>query len=349
MYERFGKPVTPMLSLGKGMFDPAAQDALVAETRSLVSLYRSQPLRAGCKICATPFGALTFRRHDIDYFLCAQCGHLNGAHMDTEAYYRAQFVDKAGELVAAHYSSADRDEYARRVDVIYRPKAAFLREVVAELGENLANLSVGELGAGSGYFLSALAKEGCQNAFGYELASSQVAFGNKMLGADRIQGCDIEDLPELAANVDADVVALIFVLEHLVDPKALMKALRCNTRVRYTLVAVPAHSPTTYLQMAFPEVFERNLSAHTHMFSANSLDLLMSAAGMAPCGRWWFGADMLDLFRSIRTTLAHQRQPTAIEDWDRMILPLVDSLQRVMDEGRFSSEIHAVYRKTGTA
>jgi hypothetical protein len=60
---------------------------------------------------------------------------------------------------------------------------------------------------------------------------------------------------------------------------------------------------------------------------------------------WWFGADMVDLHRSVAVHLA--RSPDlapAAELWHEMILSALDALQLGIDRAKLSSEVHLVLR-----
>jgi hypothetical protein len=341
---RFGKPSGPLLSLDRSFFDPAKQDRMMADREHLRTLYRQQPPRTECKNCASILGGPLFVKKHVEYLLCSNCGHLNGRHQDTEEFYRSYFSDEGGAVVAAHYSAADRASYKDRVTAIYRPKVDFLKEVINANGADANTLSYLDIGAGGGHFVGALLDGGVVGeAIGYEASRLLVDEGNAMLGGEYLKQIEIPGLPELLSKTKASVACLIFTLEHLLEPRRALEALCRSSSVQYVLIAVPVHSPSSYLELVFPTVFERHLFGHTHLYTEQSLRWLCDAVGLDPIGEWWFGADAVDLFRSCRTRIYQMEQPAeAIKDWEAMMLPMIDGFQQVIDRHKISSEVHFV-------
>jgi hypothetical protein len=338
---RYGKPSAPFLELRRNFFDPLEQDALIEESARLYDLYRSQPPRTVCKNCGAPMGPVTFIKQDISYHTCPQCTHLNGYYDDTERFYRALFSDAGGEVVASHYSAPDRAAFDQRVEAVYRPKLDFICDVLEADGVDPATLSFADIGTGLGHFVKAMLDRGITGAKGYEPARLLVDQGNALLGSDHLEELRIPDLDALIPKLDANVVTLIFVLEHLLDPRSTLEALARNPNMQYVLIAVPVHSPSCYFEMMFPSVYERHLSGHTHLYTDCSLRWLCDQVGLDVLGAWWFGADAMDLFRSVRTRMHQLGQPeAALHDWEKMIAPLIDGIQETMDCHMVTSEVH---------
>jgi len=266
-----GKPSAPMLTLGLDFFDPHKQDACLQENKRIYELYRRQPLRTACKNCGLAIAPATFIKYDISYHLCENCGHLSGAYEDTAEYYKALFTDNGGDFIARQYSAEDRQQYDCRVAEVYAPKVDFLHECLQRHGASVDDLSYADIGAGSGYLVSALLNAGCTRVRGYEASTRQVAFGNMMLGRKCLEPLDITGLEQMAADIDAHVVTLVFVLEHLLHPYRILESLSKNPAVRYILLAVPVHSLACYIELMFPSVFQRQLFTHTHLYSDKSL------------------------------------------------------------------------------
>lgn len=61
-------------------------------------------------------------------------------------------------------------------------------------------------------------------------------------------------------------------------------------------------------------------------------------------GEWWFGADMMDLFRHLAVGLGAKDQDEAAEAMRKMYLPMMDDLQGVLDKSRMASEVHMVFK-----
>lgn len=341
---RYGKPSGNIIDLRRRFWDPVGQDEAHRENLEIVALYRQQPLRTACKNCAAAQGAPTFRKQEIDYFLCDRCGHLNGAFEDTEAFYAAQFTDAGGVHAAQHYSAPSPEAYQERVNSIYAPKVDFLFDRIRQAGDDPRALTYLDIGAGTGHFVSALRAAGAQ-ASGLEVSDRMVRAGNDIIGKEALRPLDIFDIGRVAAETDAAVVTMIFVLEHVLMPTDVMRTFAANPNIRYLLVAVPVHSPASYIEMMFPTIYERHLSAHTHLYTDRSLAWLERETGFDRIGEWWFGADMMDLLRSFANRMHQLGQPAAAaEDWMSMFAPMIDDMQLAVDRRKLSSEVHLVLR-----
>jgi hypothetical protein len=174
-----------------------------------------------------------------------------------------------------------------------------------------------------------------------------VALGNQMLGCGLLDPLALDELENIAATLASDVVSMIFVLEHVANPVRLMKALSSNRNIRYLFLAVPTVSPAMFVELAFPGIFERHLSAHTHLFSDGSLDYLTEQTGFERIAEWWFGADVMDLFRSVIVRMRQDGHGEAtVKAWMTMMRPVIDDWQVALDQRRLASEVHVVLRRT---
>jgi hypothetical protein len=330
---RYGKSAGPLIALKESFFRD--NEALCAESRRVARLYAAQPRRRRCKCCDEALGAPSFAKNGIDYVLCRRCGHLNGAHEDSEAFCAALYANAGGASYAATYSAADREAYGRRVRDIYVPKAEFLRDALAERLDP-RRLAYADLGAGSGYFVAALRETGCERAQGYEVSRVQAALAARVLGPGAVRLLPMDALADTAAALESDVVSMIGVLEHVREPRRLLDALRRNRRVRYLFISVPLFSPCVFLEMAFPDVFPRHLSGgHTHLYTERSLDWMCAEFDLKRAAEWWFGADMVDLFRAVSVTLDGASAP-----WTEMFGPAIDDVQLALDRRKLASEVH---------
>lgn len=299
---RFGKSSGPLLALKESFFTD--NDALLEESLRLAKTYTAQPRRNACKACEAPLGDVDFTKHGIGYVICERCGHLNGAHEDTSAFCAAVYTERGGESYARAYSSEGAEAYQARVRDIYLPKAQFLVDTLQDQGESPASLAYGDLGAGSGYFVAALVELGLGAVQGYEVSEVQVDFANRMVPGVRVRRHELDEATELAATLEADVVSMIGVLEHVRRPRELLAALKRNRNVRYVYLSVPLFSPCVFFEMAFDDVMPRQLSGgHTHLYTDSSLDWTCREFGFERVGEWWFGTDMVDLYRSVSVRL----------------------------------------------
>ncbi|MBI5937888.1 MAG: class I SAM-dependent methyltransferase [Betaproteobacteria bacterium] len=350
LIERYSKPFGQLAGFKKNLFD--GNDAQLKRSLDLASRYLAQPRRSNCKICPAGLpSAPDFTKHGVPYVFCPGCGHLNGCHQDTEDYARQVYIDAD---YGAGYHSSDLATYSARVDAIYLPKVEFLVEILSALGEQPDALSYVDLGAGSGHFVAALSKRGF-DASGAELSKSQVAHGNAIMidlgyasnkaRSERLVHVELDELQGFAAACPADVVSLVGVLEHLLDPHALLQALRGNPRVRYVFLSLPLYSLSVLIEAAFPNVAPRLLEGgHTHLFCDRSLEALETRHQLTRLAAWWFGSDSMDLFRALRLTLAENSDTAALSDeMAARMAPMLDELQGVVDRARFCSEVHLLY------
>jgi hypothetical protein len=231
-----------------------------------------------------------------------------------------------------------------RVKSIYRPKVDFMCDTIREHGGDPTALSYADLGAGSGHYVVAMRESGLKNAIGYDVSIEAVEQANQLLGTEIMRHAEVNAIQELAANVDADVVTMIFSLEHVYGLRPFMEALRSNKRVKYFYFAVPVFNPSVFIEVASPDVMPRILGqGHTHLFSGKSIERLCAEFGLTVQGEWWFGANAFDIHRTVIAKLrAGGAKPAAEQAWNDMMLPIIDDLQLVFDRQKLSSEVHVL-------
>lgn len=330
---RLGKPIADLL--------PHKQDfvsnnqALLERAKHFASLYAEQPHRLKCMTCSHPIGAVSFRKHGVDYSHCENCGHLNGANEDSDEFCAALYTSDGGESYGRVYNSADSAAYEARVNDIYAPKAAFLIEALEAAGENPSKLSFVEHGAGSGYLMAALADKGIASR-GYEVGKSQIDLAKAMRPALELTLHQSSEVYDIAARERAEVHTMVGVLEHLQKPRDMLKALKANPAARYLFLSVPLMSPTVYFELSFPNVMPRHLTCgHTHLYTEQSLNHICSEFDFECVAEWWFGLDMADLYRSLLVSVG----PVATE-----LLPAIDQIQKAIDGSVRGSEVHMLWR-----
>lgn len=348
MVEQFGKSIAPLLRHKQEYF--RKNDALLENSHRIAVRYAEQPRRVACKNCsAAPASSPRIVKQEIVYWMCATCGHVNGAYEDTATFGQETYTGHGATNYAANYTAVDRAAYEQRCADIYVPKARFLLDAIVKDGGGVIAPTFADFGAGSGYFVHALRTLGA-DVRGYEVSPDQVAHGNTMLGEtllERVAMCDIE---ALARDTPRSVVSLVGVLEHLERPTEVMRILGANPAVRHVFITVPLFSPTVFFETAFPKVHPRHLGGrHTHLYTDASLAWLARVGGFERYAEWWFGTDVADLYRSIHVTLTQQQQdPSAIALWEQIFLPIVDDLQLVLDRRKIASEVQLVLRKATT-
>jgi len=345
---RYSKKIGNLFSFKQNFFDK--NDEMLMDLKGLANLYARQPQRKTCKNCGAPLEAgdgSTFSYLSVDYVFCEACSHMNGLHEDTDAYCAAIYADDGGEKYAATYVTADRIAYQKRVQEIYVAKAAFLRDVLQEVGCTPEYLV--DFGAGAGHFVEAARQIGFSNAAGYEPSRAMVDFGNAIFGSDVLKHNELGDLGSIIASTKAQVASMIFVLEHVQNPREILEAISINDDIEFFYFSVPVFSPSVIFESAFDNVMPRHLVPyHTHLYTEASIRHFCKEFGFTPIGEWWFGLDMGDLYRSLWVTLTQSQTPHGplLNYLERQFLPLVDAMQGVLDQARQCTEVHMVVRKT---
>jgi len=345
--ERFGKTFSGYKKIREAFFDKAQNDAIVERLVKADELYRQQPRRTVCKLCAAALEELAFVRNHVGYYICGNCGHLNGAYQDTKAYNYALYADDGSELATnSSYDDKDRERYDFRVNQIYRPKADWLYESLSEVGESVETLSCADMGTGAGHMVKALIDCGFKKSVGFDVFQANLDIGNHAIGTNVLFKSEFDSANELVGEVSADVICAIFMLEHIADPLAWLKALKRNPQAKFALISVPMFSPTVIMEMVFPHVMHRSLGlAHTHLFTRKSVSWIFEECGLEILAEWWFGADAFDLHRNIHMHLKHNLDsPNLASLWDGMIEESLDDLQLSLDRQYASSEVHLIVK-----
>ncbi len=344
MLERFGKSFRDIADLKTAFFEE--NDKFLYRSLLYGRLYTQQPLRSRCKICDVRLPhSPSFTKHGVPYVVCSTCTQLNGMHEDTDEFCHAIYTSGGGQQYAENYSSADADAYRRRRERIYAPKAQFLIDTLKHLNEEPAALRYADMGAGAGYFVSAMREAGLSIS-GYEVGEAQVSLGNWIMPDKPLTLIDLHDTVKLCEELAVDVLTFIGVFEHVQQPREILSAIRRNSKVRYFYICVPMFGPCIYNEMAFPEVMPRQLAnGHTHLFTDASIRYLENEFGLERVGAWWFGTDVMDYYRSVVVTLMQREETRAMaEPWRRMFEPLIDGMQLAIDKERASGQIHAVFK-----
>jgi len=344
--ERFGKPSGPLLRHKQTMFDENSR--LLSQADSQAELYAAQPRRSRCKVCKerVDWGqCLVKGNHSVPYSICSECGHLNGHFEDTTEYNRELYAGEGGTTYGANYRPESAADFSKRVRDIYMPKVRFLLDAIPQAQVAQRFLDVG---CGSGHMAQALMLEGIENVRGVDVGASQVALAGAMVPKASFETLDFEDLPGYILSYKPDYISLIGVLEHLQDPMSFIESVRECDSIRGVLISVPCYSLSVLVECAMPAVFPRQLAGgHTHLFTEQSLNFVVeNSLGFEFAGTWWFGTDVVDLYRSLRICMGEQ-SGIASAELDRLLGPIIDDLQLVIDQARLSSEVHAALSRPG--
>ena len=158
---------------------------------------------------------------------------MSGVREDSDEFCRAISTTSDGKNCARNYSELNDEAYRDRVEKIYVPKADFLLKSLEEDGLDFDDIIIFDMGAGSGYFISAMLLRGCDKVCGYEASQFQVDYGNLMLKRNVLKAVNEDLLYDIIKNSVSSVFSLVGCLEHLKNPMSIMDAICKNKNVKY--------------------------------------------------------------------------------------------------------------------
>ena len=342
----YGKSSAPLIRQKQSFFNE--NDKHIEEQRKISDIYVRQPARLCCKNCGHPLKVEhDFIKDGIKYKICDTCTHLNGTHEDTDEFCNIVYTGDDGKDYAQNYEVSDVSDFNYRLSSIYIPKAEFLYTSLINDHVDPHNMKYLDFGSGSGYFVGALNKIGLKNISGTEVSKHQVDFGNKMIGLNALSVHKMSDTDSILQKTDANVVSLIGVLEHLQNPRSAMMHIQKNNHIKYVYLSVPLFSLSVFLEMMSDDVYHRQLhGGHTHLYTKKSLQYLAQEFDFDIISEWWFGTDIVDLYRHIFINLEKsQSSNELIGSFKEMLLPLIDSMQLELDKKHCSSEVHLLLKR----
>lgn len=341
MKEKYGKKYSKKLLEIKSAFY-LDNDRLVQEAEKINTIYNEQPLRKACKMCGhTLHGAKAFCSHGVIYYYCEKCHHLSGGHEETADFCKRIYVE---EDYGKNYHENDRTAFAERTETIYLPKMDFLLENLSQDGMKKEEIHILDVGAGSGYFVQAGLNRQI-DIRGIEVSDKQVAFGNAMIGEERLTTVSVMKTRDAILHSKCSVISMIGVLEHLVDFKEVLAAIKENPNIQYLFFSVPLFSYTSIFETVFQKGYNRHMGAeHTHLFTLDSIHYMNQSYGFLEVAKWQFGTDAMDLYRLMSIYLEKDNKDLK-EIWDEYFLPCVNELQLVLDKNNFCSEVHMLVKK----
>lgn len=114
-------------------------------------------------------------------------------------------------------------------------------------------------------------------------------------------------------------------------------------------VSLPLFSFSVFFELVNQDRFNRQLSeGHTHLYSKESIDYFCKELGFNILGEWYFGTDIVDLFRFNYIKMKQLNvSDSAIVYFRQQIIPIIDQLQSTMDKTKFCSEVHLLIKTNG--
>jgi len=343
--KRYGKSMNDVLTIKENFFSD--NEKLLLKANQFTEIYRKQPKREICKICREkiPHDTTLFINHGTKYILCKRCGHLNGEYNDGEEYSHALY--KTG-LYGGDYREPTRDQFIRRLDAIYIPKARFLVDMLMQIEpEHMNSYQYMDIGAGAGYMVGAINRFGL-TVKGIEVDNNQVEYANRMLNNPMLECQDILQVTASIKSTKAQVLTFMGVFEHITNLRETFDAIEENPNIKYVFFSVPKLGFTCALESIFPEVYPRHIGGgggHTHLFTNESLNWIFLNWCFNSISEWHFGTDIMDLYRMIIVMLRKNNASNEFSDMvSKMFQEQTDAIQQILDKTGFASEVHILMK-----
>ena len=338
--KKYSKPFGDLNSLKTSFFDN--NDGMLDMADGMADVLLMQPKRNRCKICKATLGKPLYKSHRIGYIECEKCGHLNSECEDTDDFASRVYIE---DDYSKNYSAADKDSYIRRRDMIYIPKAEYLRDCLKHEGMKPEDVRILDIGAGCGYFVSAVRELGMQ-ATGIEVSANEVDYCNEVNEEQLLTRIGLTDSIGYIEKTDANVITAIGVLEHLVHLDENIEAIKNNTSIKYLFASVPMFSFSSCFEVAFANGYNRHTGGtHTHLFTNESVEKMAEQMGFEIAYEWRFGSDINDLYRFLMVSMQKNDNEEFSRYFSDRFVPLMDDLQAVLDRSEFSSELHFILKR----
>lgn len=332
---KYSKPSVAVIKNKTSFFEK--NEAHLNHVKKVNSFYLAQPPRNKCKTCSADLGEVDLIIHGVPYSICSNCNHFNGRHEDTKEFAEFLYSDSDGE----DYSQNYLNNYNSRVEDIYIPKAKFLKEVMKN--NSITEFSVTDIGCGGGHFVKAC-EDLSIDAIGYDVNKDLIRLGSKVLSKNKIIYKDLNLINNLIRELDTEVLSLVGVLEHLMDPVGALQAFQ-DSKARYLYMQVPLFSFAAIQESMHDDVFPRQLNAgHTHLYTDQSISYLCNKFSLERAGEWWFGTDMVDLFRHIHIK-AQAKSDKKSYVLQTYLGDYIDELQNVFDKQKLCSGVNMILKK----
>lgn len=251
-----------------------------------------------CPICSGDERQEYIEVFAYPFYQCSVCEHIYcGVRLDDKKLKNLYKSDHQSHN-AQHKVYLSQKHFEERVRQIAKPKLDFVSEVLTKCSIDIIGNEVWlDVGCGAGEMLAATKADGW-NALGIEIDKGLSDFCQE--NGYRVYNKDINEVGLDEAIGSAMVVSLINVLEHVGDPTALLESITGRMQ-KGAVVAfeVPKHpSLASLCARLFPSQAYRHIYPpdHLHIFTTDSMGIMMEKAGVSMLGSWAFGQDADQLF-----------------------------------------------------
>lgn len=302
---------------------------------SINRLYAQNIKRSKCKNCSSKKIRKFIKSFGIKYYICSNCGHLNGEFKDTKKFTNQIYYNDGGKNYSKNYIK----DFNLRVKNIYSPKVNFLDSVIKKQKRVL------DIGSGGGHFLKALEIKNIY-AKGIEPNKNLVNLANQNLKKNKVILSNMQEAYKiLNKEKKFNILSMIGVLEHLEDPDKILISFK-KSHFKYLYLSLPVFSLSVFIENSFKNVFPRHLSGgHTHLYTEKSINYLKKKYKLKSIGEWWFGVDMADLFRSMINSANILDKKLYLEELDDKFFKHINIFQNILDKNKICSEVHIILSK----
>lgn len=280
MQKRYSKPVDPA-AFAYSVGQQEQHEQLAAKSDRIWRAIMPQGNESVDVDC--PCGYSEVRHHFGRYYRCLRCGHLMVRAVRSEDAV-AEYYRTSAEY-NSHYLAPEVLDIKLRS--IYEPKAEYVRDRACERGLP-DEPSVLDVGCGPGLFLS------CCSWAGERHGVEPGEYSHDHFISDAALSTEFPDK-------QFDIVTAWVVLEHAVDPCALLrKIVACIKPGGLVVIEVPRADSVSTQYFSRPDVavWRHATADHLHLFTDKSLMDALGRFGLNPVEAWYYGLDMLTLLAS---------------------------------------------------
>lgn len=294
--------------------------------------------RKKCLLCDVKLDGDNFTHRRIRFVVCSHCGHIQTLINPPDGYPNLEF--------SSIYPRLSVEAYNDRKKRIYQPKLDWVLDSLKKFGysmDRIRQMSWTEMGAGAGYFLSALLDAGMKNIKGFDKDPLLVESASSNISKKYISHYD-RKLSEAIDAFPADIYVAFFLLEHITDPKDFFSKLKQLPQGTIFVFAVPVFGISCLLENVFEKNYARHLDCvvHTQLYTDRSINYSMETSGFDIVARWIFGQDAEDLMRFVTTNLEKRFSDPLIKVIQKDFHRLQNNLQQCFDQLELSDQRHII-------
>lgn len=336
-------------SFSKPLIDVASKtQALILENEELLTRQKSiavqlldGEIRDDCILCGESLdGAHDMLHRGVPYFLCSQCHHIQTKNAPPDGYPHSM---ENGQGFDALYREIEPDEFSNRCDRIYEPKLKWLLAELKKVGRDSDAMTLLDLGAGAGYFVSVARQNGFPEAIGVEENANLVDIGTRFLGDGALRQFN-DELVAAVTGFDAELYTAWFVLEHIENPGAFWRAFSKKPTGTMIGFSIPIYGFGAMLENTTETFFARNLDSvfHTQHYTPKSLEHALSLSNCDVLAEWVFGQDAADLYRTLVAGMEGRVDDLLGNDLRERLEGALDGIQEVLDQNNLADSRHVL-------